>query len=514
MLGCQAVQGGSQTTPPPSGSVTISKASLDFGTVTVGQTATLSDSIVNSTSSSVSVPQPTMPTGGFSITSPAFPASVAAGQSVAIQMAFKPTAAGAHSGTVTVTAGGTNLVITVTGSAVAGGTLSGNPSTVGFGSVQVGKSSTIAETITNTGSASVTVSQANLTGSGFSITGLTLPTTLNANQSATVSVKFTPTSAGAVSGKLAIVSDASNSPYNIALSATAVSPGAVSANPASLTFGNVATGSSKTLSETLSNSGGAAVTISSITPSGTGFSITGVNPPVTLSPGQGATFSVTFAPQSGGAASGSLAVASNGSNPSMSVSLTGTGATPGQLAVTPTTMSFGSVVVGLNQSLTGSLTASGNSVTVTSIGTTNNEFSVSGITLPRTIAAGTSAAFTATFTPSASGAASGNLSFVSDASNSPAILAVSGTGTAPPQHSVTLNWSPSSSSNVVGYNVYRGGVSGGAYTKINSALDPNTTDTDTNVQGGQTYYYVVTAVDSNGLESGYSNQVQAVIPFP
>lgn len=394
------------------------------------------------------------------------------------------------------------------------GTVAATPTSLGFGSVQVGKTSSLSATITNTGAGSVTISQANLSGTGYSISGLTLPTTLSTNQSTTVSVSFGPKSAGAANGTLTIVSDGSNSPYNIALSATGVSAGTVSANPTSLAFGNVATGSSKTSSETLTNSGGTAVTISSITPSGTGFSISGVNPPATLSPGQGVTFSVTFAPQAGGTASGSLAVASNGSNPSLSIALSGAGAAPGQLAVSPTTMTFGSVVVGVNQSLTGTLTASGNSVTVSSIGTTSNEFSVSGIALPRTIAAGTSASFTATFTPTATGTATANLSFVSDTSNTPALLSVSGTGAAPPQHSVTLNWNASTSSNVVGYNVYRGGTSGGPYSKINSALDPNTTDVDTSVQGGQTYYYVVTAVDSTGLESGYSNQVQAVIPFP
>jgi fibronectin type 3 domain-containing protein len=43
-------------------------------------------------------------------------------------------------------------------------------------------------------------------------------------------------------------------------------------------------------------------------------------------------------------------------------------------------------------------------------------------------------------------------------------------------------------------------------------LDPSTTDTDTNVQSGSTYYYVVTAVDSSGHQSAYSSQVKAVIP--
>jgi len=40
----------------------------------------------------------------------------------------------------------------------------------------------------------------------------------------------------------------------------------------------------------------------------------------------------------------------------------------------------------------------------------------------------------------------------------------------------------------------------------------NAAFSDTNVQSGQTYYYVVTAVNNSGLESGYSNAVQAVIP--
>jgi fibronectin type 3 domain-containing protein len=80
------------------------------------------------------------------------------------------------------------------------------------------------------------------------------------------------------------------------------------------------------------------------------------------------------------------------------------------------------------------------------------------------------------------------------------------------QHSVALNWNASTSSGVVGYNVYRSGQSGGPYAKINSSLIPSTTNTDTNVQSGSTYYYVVTAVDSSGRESLFSNQVQAVIP--
>ena len=79
------------------------------------------------------------------------------------------------------------------------------------------------------------------------------------------------------------------------------------------------------------------------------------------------------------------------------------------------------------------------------------------------------------------------------------------------QQSVMLTWVESTSS-VVGYNVYRGVQSGGPYMRINSVLEAPTSYVDYTVQSGCTYYYVVTAVDSNGLESAYSNEVVAVIP--
>lgn len=79
-------------------------------------------------------------------------------------------------------------------------------------------------------------------------------------------------------------------------------------------------------------------------------------------------------------------------------------------------------------------------------------------------------------------------------------------------HTVGLSWDASTSQDVVGYNVYRGPSSNGPYTKINTTLDQLTSYSDSTVQGGQTYFYVTTAVDSMGNESEYSNQTQAVIP--
>jgi fibronectin type 3 domain-containing protein len=78
-------------------------------------------------------------------------------------------------------------------------------------------------------------------------------------------------------------------------------------------------------------------------------------------------------------------------------------------------------------------------------------------------------------------------------------------------HSVTLSWNPSTSV-VVGYRVYRSMQSGAFYTLLTSTLVPGTSFEDLAIQKGQTYYYVVTAVDAESLESGYSNEVFATIP--
>jgi fibronectin type 3 domain-containing protein len=142
----------------------------------------------------------------------------------------------------------------------------------------------------------------------------------------------------------------------------------------------------------------------------------------------------------------------------------------------------------------------------------NSEFVLSGFSPGVTIAAGQSVSFTVTFTPQASGATSASLSFASNAINSPTVQSMTGTGTAQVQHTVDLSWT--ASAGAVGYNIYRGTVSGGPYSMINSSADSNTTYTDSTVVSGQTYYYVTTAVNSDSQESGYSNQAPAVIPNP
>lgn len=291
-------------------------------------------------------------------------------------------------------------------------------------------------------------------------------------------------------------------------------PSSLAAASSTLSFGTVQKSKTAGLSETLTNIGGSAVTISAANVSGAGFAVSGLSLPETLSPKQSLTFTVTFAPASATSASGMLTVVSSAANSPLNIVLSGSEAAQGQLSVSPASLSFGDVAVGADGVLNGTLGATGASVTISGASTGSSEFVLSGISLPTTLAAGQTASFTVTFTPAMAGASSSQLSFASDAENSPAAQALTGTGAAAPQHSVALNWDPSAGSGVVGYNVYRGGAPTGHYSKINPALDPVTTYTDYSVAAGQTYYYVTTAVDEHGRESRYSNQTKAVIPSP
>ena len=187
----------------------------------------------------------------------------------------------------------------------------------------------------------------------------------------------------------------------------------------------------------------------------------------------------------------------------------------GQLVVTPSTLDFGKVAVGQTATRTGTLHAGNARIAVTSADWSGEGFSLEGITFPVTVAAGQSVPFKVTFTPQKDGSSAGQISFLSDASNSPheeALNARAGAGAGTDTgHSVTLSWK-GGKPNTIGYNIYRGINSKGPYSKINASPHATSTFTDSSVQGGETYFYVTTALNQNGRESRYSNQVQVTIP--
>jgi hypothetical protein len=177
-----------------------------------------------------------------------------------------------------------------------------------------------------------------------------------------------------------------------------------------------------------------------------------------------------------------------------------------------TALNFSSVNLGSSSVLPVTFTNGGNSnVTISNVSISGAGYSASGVQTGQIVKPGQGATLNVTFTPATAGLLPGSVTVSSNATNSPATITMSGTGVQAVSHSVTLTWTASTST-VSGYNVYRSSVSGGPYTKLNSSLIASTTYVDSAVTSGQTYYYVVTSVDSSNVESANSAEVSANIP--
>jgi hypothetical protein len=193
------------------------------------------------------------------------------------------------------------------------------------------------------------------------------------------------------------------------------------------------------------------------------------------------------------------------------VGLTG-GTSGGGLTALPGSVSFGNVNTGSSSARSVTVTNGGDlPLTVGNVAVSGPGFSVSGVPVGLALDPGETAALSVTFSPSSAGAATGKVT-VSDQSAEPLLINLAGTGVAS-GHSVTLSWN-ASPSGVTGYRAYRATNPAGPYTALNPSPTPQLRYTDSTVQAGTTYYYVVAAVASGSVESAYSNQASAAVPKP
>ena len=394
---------------------------------------------------------------------------------------------------------------------IAGATapLTCTPGYLSFGKVVVGQPKTLPATLSNTGSSAITLSSLALENPEFAVSGLTFPLVLNPGQTANFKVVFTPTSSRPESGDL-LIKSTSGVALTVPAWGSGVNNWSLAASPSSLAFGNVALGSNSTLAVTLTNQGSSTITISQEIHPSREFALSGPALPIALEAGQSATFQVTFTPKWHGAMASNFSI-SNVSDPVLTVPLSGTGGgtSAAQLSVSPATLSFGSVTVGNSGTKVGTITAAGASVTVSAASLGSSLFSISGITLPLTLNAGQSASFDVLFTPQSGGTFNSTLNFASTAADSPTAEALGGSGVEP-VYTVNLSWD-ASTSQVAGYNVYRSSSLSGTYSKMNPTLDAATAFTDNTVASGSTYYYDVTSVNSNGVESNPCTPVKVTV---
>src|SRR5437870_2477009 len=242
--------------------LSVTPPSVTFGNVLVGSTGVQNITLTNSGSANLTVAQGSVTgAGGFSISGLTFPVTLPPGQSSTFSVQFAPTATGSVSGSVSLINNAPNSpsTIALSGTGVQP-QLSVTPPSVSFGNVLVGSTGVQNLTLTNSGSASLTIAQGSVTGAGCIISSLTFTPTLASGQSSTFSVQFAPTATGSVSGSVSLITNPLNSTTPFRSSGTGVQP-QLSVTPPSVSFGNVLVGSTGVQNLTLNNSGSANLTI-------------------------------------------------------------------------------------------------------------------------------------------------------------------------------------------------------------------------------------------------------------
>jgi FG-GAP-like repeat/Abnormal spindle-like microcephaly-assoc'd, ASPM-SPD-2-Hydin len=420
--------------------VGLSPTTLTFTTQTVGTTSAAQTVTLSNTG-----------TGPLDITSITASAqfgetntcgsSVAAGATCTVSVTFSPTAPGIQTGTLTFTDNASNspqtVSLTGTGS---GPAVSLTPATLTFSAQPVNTTST-AQTITlkNTGTQTLTITSVTASGP-YAVTN-TCGGSIGAGASCALNVTFTPTATGTETGTVTVTDNAIGSPQTVALTGTGSTAPLVTLAPTSISFPTTAVGSPSTAQVvTLTNSGNASVSITSITFTGADpgdFSQTNTCGTSVLA-GKTCTISVVFTPAATGNRSATLSVADSAAGSPQTVAVSGTGSSEAGATLSPTSLDFGGVSVGANISKTVTLTNSGNAtltvsaITISGSSTfTESTTGTASCTSTTGVAPGKTCTITVTFAPTAFGNLSATLDVADNAAGSPQVVTLSGSGSGP-----------------------------------------------------------------------------------
>jgi hypothetical protein len=416
-------------------SLTLSASSLSFGsqvinTTTAGQGVTVTNNgAANVTINSIQA------SGGFGETDNCSGTTLTPAQTCTVTVTFTPSSAGATTGTVTLndTAAGTPQLVSLTGTGLLPVSMSAN---LTFAATNVGTTST-AQTMTMNNNQSTTLTFTYTTSGDFAATGNgTTPCngSLAANSKCTFGVTFTPTENGTIKGGLTISYSGAGSPVSGGLTGTgqngATAP--LTFTPASLSYGNVAMGTTSAKSVTIKNGGTTSLTISSVTGSGP-YTVapSGTTPcPATLAAGKSCTVTVTFAPQVSGTIIGGITVLDNASVSTQIMNATGVGVLP--VTLSPSSVSFGSVNVGSTSAVT-VITVTNNelvAIPINSIVASGDFIYTTGGGVPcgTTVPTNSICTIGVEFSPTTTGSISGDLTLSFAAGDSPQVVSLTGTG--------------------------------------------------------------------------------------
>ena len=309
--------------------LTCSPSRVRFGSVTSGESETQLVTLTNSGASSATISSISTTNSEFTISGATLPIVVGAGKSVDVSIVFSPTKTDWTSGDVTFTSNASNatLELAVSGTGVTTTPLVSSPANLSFGTVTVGSSKTMSVVVTNNRASQETITALTPYGSGFSVSGPSLPLVLTKGESATLHITFTPVQSGLEGGSVFISGPVTNIPLRGTGGSGAGTTGKLTIAPSGLSFGDVNLGQTSTQFSTLTATGGS-VTVTSATSNNSHFAVTGTSLPLTLNAGQSAEVYVVFSPTASGTASGSLTIGSNATDSQTSESLSGIGVVP------------------------------------------------------------------------------------------------------------------------------------------------------------------------------------------
>ncbi|MEZ2347939.1 choice-of-anchor D domain-containing protein [Terriglobus sp. RCC_193] len=409
--------------------VSLSPGAVDFGTVLLGQSASQTITVSNTGDASIGLASPAA-TGDFRVTATTCGNSIAAGATCTVTVAFVPAANGARAGTMSLADNASTHTVALTGSGKGSASLTFTPSLLSFSNTTVSNTSAAQTvTFTNNGTAAATLAAATVNGD-FRMASNTCGSSLAIGASCSIAVVFAPTASGTRSGILSLAD--ADALHSVSLQGTGVA-GTLAVSPASIAFYDTALNTTTAVRNVvLTNSGNSSLRLGSITVTDD-FAVSSNCNGVSLAGGGTCTLSVTFTPKSAGTHVGSISIPSdsNGTSGSVAtVALTGNGKSAFNITLMPTSVDFGTQLVG-STSATANVTVSNTGTSggaLGSISVSGGDYSVQANTCGTSLASQVGCTVSLVFKPTASGSRTGTLTIVSDAGTQ--IVPLAGVGTA------------------------------------------------------------------------------------
>lgn len=350
------------TTVPASATVGLPAltvtGSLDFGTVPRGSSAARNVIVQNTGTSNLDVTNVSLSGDPAYSKSPSSGVgTLAPGDSLTVQVTFAPPSGSTSAGPLTAT-------LAITTDAPSGGfatvpatgtvglpKVAVSPGSINVGVVCPGGNSDQQLTVTNTGTAPLTISDISIAAGsspGLSVLPIPgLPQTLPVGGHLDFTVRFAPSGSfgGPIAGNVVVTTDDPINPTVTVPIAGSVGQATLSVGSNALDFGGVATDNrtsphAASLPVTLSNTGNCALTVTSLAitgPAAGDYSVVGAPAlPLTIGSGATVTLTVQFNPTAAGTRNASLTVGSSDpAHPSVAMSLTGQGLVPAILTSSP-----------------------------------------------------------------------------------------------------------------------------------------------------------------------------------